>query len=147
MLTQCTASPRRDAGKVNMHLPDAYGHVEFAPGEDESNACALPLGQSDEAARAAAAEPQAQAHAAAMILYYAQAAFREASSSSSYVASVDELRDAGLLDEDALAACTATIEARPPTDDGLPAGYLARTAHRDSGMAASVTDSRKVEPF
>ena len=83
-------------GQVNMHLPDAWGYVEFAP------AGAPALGQSAEAAEAAAAEPRAQAGHAAMKAYYAMHAFKEATGRFAG-GTVEELAARGLLGEVAVA--------------------------------------------
>ena len=142
---------RRYEGKVNMHLPDAWGHVEFAPPNAEASA-----GQSAEAAAAVAAEPAAVARGAAMGVYYAMHAHREAH--GSFAKTIDEMRD--MLDGDAADACELSLGA--PDDisaeagavmavgnDGVndaawPRGWRVTAVHRASGVRASVTHERLV---
>ena len=124
---------RRYEGQVNMHLPDAWGYVEFAPADATS------CGQSVEAAIAAAAEPSAQAAHAAMVTYYAMHAYREASGSFAG-ASAEELSTRGLLDDAAMASCDLQVTA---SEHG--AGFVATATHATaSGVAARVNQERLV---
>lgn len=120
-------------GKVNMHLPDAFGYVEFAPTADEPQP--LPLGQSDEAAEKAASEAMNAARSVAMVLYYANHAHREAA--GEFAASVDTLRAARLLDETVISQYVLSLA---PCKDGD--GFIATAAAL--GASASVTDERLV---
>ena len=137
---QVVWEPRRGRyeGKVNMHLPDAWGWVEFAAAEG-ADIGAAPLGQSDEAAAAAAAEPATVATASAMAAYYALHALREASGSFGE-ASVAELRARGWLDAFSLEPCTLHVE---PTMNG--SGFVAQATHRESGVSVSVNEVRLVQ--
>ena len=133
---------RRYEGKVNMHLPDAWGFVEFAGAARAE--CPTDLA-AEPAQTLVEAEP---AHAAAMSVYYAQHARRAAS--GSFARSIVELREEGLVDEAALAACTLSLTMRvADTDHGgadggaRPTGFVV-TATGDSGATISVRDDRLV---
>ena len=138
-------SLQRYAGQVNMHLPDAWGYVEFATSAAEqpssssssssSSTCSLPLGETDEAAARVASEPVEIARAAAMVLYYAQHAFQAADADGAYATSMEEL--GGLCDEQAIQGCDAHLATGAK-------GFVATVTHRASGVAVSVTNERFV---
>ena len=93
-------------GKVNMHLPDAWGAVEFAPCAGRGGPPPKPLGQDGgaEDAAAMAAEPVSIAADAAMNGYYALKAYAEVN--GKLPKTVDELKAAELLDEVLIAKCS-----------------------------------------
>jgi hypothetical protein len=114
---------RRYEGKVNMHLPDAWGLVEFAPeGSSEAGDSVIRCAGSTDAA-----------HAAAMNVYYAQHAAKERH--GCFASSVESLSSEGLVDEDALAQCQLSIALE---EDGFVA--TARDLRTDA--VVSVTDTR-----
>ena len=148
---------RRYEGKVNMHLPDVWGHVEFAPGlsahphgsEEPPADASLLLGESDEAAAAAASDPRVAARAAAMVAYYACHAYREAHRSLSPL-DVETLFAAGLLDEESLVPFAVTVvPTAAPADDTIDGedggvGFVVTATERASGVWATVNHERLV---
>eukprot|EP00928_Gymnodinium_smaydae_P029438 TRINITY_DN22178_c0_g1_i1.p1 TRINITY_DN22178_c0_g1~~TRINITY_DN22178_c0_g1_i1.p1 ORF type:complete len:432 (-),score=100.07 TRINITY_DN22178_c0_g1_i1:31-1290(-) len=109
----------RYEGKVNMHLPDAYGYVVFA---DEQGA--IPG-----AASADDFDPAWPARLAAMGVYYAARTFRE--KASRYPRSASEL--AGLVDERVVDLERVLWH---PTGGTSPDGYEATVVH--AGWRAKV---------
>ncbi len=138
---------RRYQGKVDMHLPDAWGSVLFDDDSDGSGGDFGPGGGGGEAT------PEAEARAekaqkeetvavnAAMMMFYAQQVYAE-THDGTYARSYDELRDAQLIDEEAVASCHLLIE---PTSGGgrTGVGYVATAMHL-SGVAASVDERRRL---
>jgi hypothetical protein len=125
---------RRYEGKVNMHLPDCYGLVEFAPsGTSEDD-----FGQRRrEAAATAFAEPAYVAHAACMHLFYASHAYREAHGTfPASIGEVVELVDAGILNPKMF---TETSIVRNSAGDG----FVATVAHR-ANVTVTVNEERLV---
>ena len=104
-------------GKVNMHLPDAWGVVQFAPPE---GAAPKP-------------DPSWRARQAAMSIYYAQRARRD--ERGAYTLDVSELR----VDEKLVDSFVVRIE---PASGGLAHGYVAVVSAPD--LEVRVTDSRLI---
>ena len=118
-------------GKVNMHLPDAWGYVEFAEPSEGA------LGQMDAAAAATvAAEPANAVRAAAMIIYYAQHAYRE--TAGNFSPSIEGLQADRLVDEASIARLSVEIEARE-------GGFVATATDPETGVRAIVSQDRYVE--
>ena len=135
----------RYEGKVNMHLPDAWGNVEFVGAADGA------LGQTDAAAAAVAAEPAAVAADAAMVGYYAMHAFRrqadggEGGGGARYARDVAELQSLRLLDEVAISLCELRVESS--AGEGAEGGgdsFVVYATHRASGVTVSVNHERLV---
>jgi len=137
-------SKRRYQGMVNMHLPDAWGFVEFG----EEGLRVQEAGQNFPVAAA----PEDAAHDAAFRLYYAQHAYREAK--GSFAPSVEALSD--YINEAALAPCALTIST--DADDmaaamgsggeaqgasAEPKAFVATATHLD-GASVSVRHDRLV---
>ena len=134
---------RRYAGQVNMHLPDAWGYIEFAPAacDVSSTSCgSLKLGESKQAAEAVALEPVEIARAAALNVYYAQHAYRDAH--TCFTASFDDLRALDLVDERIVGPCNICIDTNNNADQSP--GFVAVATHRPTGISVSVTNTRLV---
>ena len=137
---------RRYVGKVNMHLPDAWGLVEF--GAMDTSAA----GQS----QPGAPSPSDAAHAAAFQLYYAQLMHRDLH--GSFAPSVRALSDSGLLVEADLVPCElgiatdaqalaigAPYEPEPEASEPEPGTVFVATAFDPStGHSVSVRHDRLV---
>jgi len=126
---------RRYEGKVNMHLPDAWGLVKFAPhAAADAGEITLPA---DSGAVAA--------HAAAMSVYYAQHAHRE--QLGAFAPSVAALRARALLDEHEGSAGRCEVEVSTeagaaPAEAGE--AFTACATDAQSGVSVSVTHDRRV---
>ena len=89
-------------GKVAMHLPDAWGYVEFAPGDvDYHKKQQQPLG--DVSGNALLENPERRdptwpARLAVMNVYYAQRRYRELNDQNKYAANLNDLKN--LVDMD-----------------------------------------------
>ena len=95
------------------------------------------MGQSDAVAEAIAAEPVATARAAAMVIYYAQHAYRE--KNGQFAAEAETLRAAGLLDDATAALSAVSLELRGAD------GFIATVSVAADGESwASVTEERFV---
>lgn len=115
---------RRFEGKVNMHLPDAWGFVTFGP-------VGGPAGEEAMATQAAVTVDEAwPLRVAAMACYYAQHAHRE--QHGSFAATVEQL--AGLLPAELLEPLHATIS---ETRGG---GFIAEVRGAADGLSCHVND-------
>jgi hypothetical protein len=122
---QCVWEPTkgRYEGKVNMHLPDAWGAVHFAP----------PAGVAFEPELGSWIEREWPMRQAAMSIYYAQRAHHE--QRGSYAATVDDLS----VDDSLVSGFDVRIE---PQGESISAGYMAHISRADGEMRVRVTHER-----
>eukprot|EP00978_Attheya_sp_CCMP212_P010564 scaffold25655_cov56-Attheya_sp.AAC.3 len=115
---------RRYSGRVAMHLPDAWGYVEFTNNEIASN--------SDEAGESR--DPTWPVRLAVMNIYYAQHTYFN--QHDEFCQNLEDLQE--LLDNEIVDLFDVTIASR---EQG---GFIATVTNEILGFSASVTDDRFV---
>ena len=132
---------RRYEGKVNMHLPDAWGWVQFTDTPAAPNGDAATMGSTSafgQVVRTAEdAEPSDNVHAAALCVYYAQRAHAE--QYGAWAPSLDALTRLQLVDESTVAGCDVRVTLSVDGD-----GYVAVATDAQTGSAVSITNERHV---
>jgi len=123
-----TPGAGRHTGQVNMHLPDAWGYAVFADADGK-----LADGSPAEAWR----DPAWPARQAAVAVYYAARAFREANGRGPH--SLAELRKLSLLDEAALEAVDE-VSLLPAGEAASAEDFAAEAV--GGGWAAHITQDR-----
>ena len=117
---------KRFIGKVDMHLPDAWGYIDFAPGDGSTHGDVIP----DEGRR----DPAWPARLAAMNVYYAQKRYKQLN--GVYADNLSQLD--GLVNGEILKPFSGSVAILASKDKRK---YTASVTSSD-GTKAVVTDER-----